>query len=701
MLPAEETTEPTEPSSGKLKVWRLAPFALVPAVVAALAFRLVAHALYLHDHESLMVPTVGRELAHGHWLQAPQLHYNFHQGGVLIDGALSAVGFRLFGDHLLAWKWYSLAYAAGITVAGIVVLRKSAGTAGAIFLALLMAAAPFLVKDAILTPAGHHSTAFFYALAALAIAMQGSERGPPSFRRALFAGLVLGVGVWYTRTCLAAGPAVALALFRGGIRTSVRAWAGLAAGCLIFPAMVAVEANAALHQIPALAHTPFSGQFGRMLTSIAADHASPEYAAKTWEALSLPLEPVLFGQPVVRALERTPIHSEFARAGQLWSWGWAAVPVALAICGAALLAARRGPRRETAVVLLFGLGYAAIYVLSPFRIESSDLLVIANSELSASAPGVAAARYVIPIYLAWTVGAAHVLGLGWRWRWSRPVAVIALGALVGSGLQSAVIDWRLDRDQPSNFDLLLPYDYELMFTPARGLTAQLHLECQTREPVSRANHLRSYGFAASPEPVSLREGQAMAHASESLDGRGLPPEQEAFVFDGMGRGAASHIQPGGPDEAEYLAAVFRFAEELGPPRSGWFLTGFSRVAYGGGFPADRSLQAEELCRTRPGLGRPACHRVGEHAVDPRMAHLPASAPDLFMAMPPIPPGAERELFRGAGRRLARWAPWDADELSVVDGWPEAAREGFMEGWTEERRLRSFRDGDPWEPARVP
>ena len=216
----------------------------VVLVGIALVARYLAHPTYLHDPESLMVPTVGREFAHGHFAHLAVYQYNLYQGGVLIDGTLSAVGFWLWGDSLWAWRGYTIGYGLVIALCGAVLLRRIGNARGALLFLLLLAVAPFLLKDGLITPAGHHSSALAWALAALAIAAGGG--GKPDFRRGVLCGLLLGIGIFYTRTTVAAVPAAALLLVPGGWRALVGAFVG---GCSLL-LLGGIEALLALRGVP-------------------------------------------------------------------------------------------------------------------------------------------------------------------------------------------------------------------------------------------------------------------------------------------------------------------------------------------------------------------------------------------------------------------------------------------------------------------
>ena len=279
----------------------IAAGAVLTAVAAvALLGRMFAHAAYLHDTESLMIPTVGRELLHGHTADWIHYQYEVYQGAILVDGALSALGFVLFGDQLLAWHWYSLLYLVGIAVAGMAILRHSSGMAGALVFPMLLAAAPFLIKDGLITPMGHHATGPFFALAALAVALGGRGRGPDgsgprtlTVGRAFAAGLVLGVGCWYMRTVIAAAPALALAVLPGGRR----ALGAAAAGFMAYPILTGINCWFFTQHVDPYTEWGFWTTLGASMASPRALAAAVDPVSKSMEALALPFRHLLFAQP--------------------------------------------------------------------------------------------------------------------------------------------------------------------------------------------------------------------------------------------------------------------------------------------------------------------------------------------------------------------------------------------------------------------
>ena len=163
-----------QPGDGIQRYRRLrqgATVLLLGLPLAACLVRLLSHPAYFIDGEALITPTIGRELRHGHLLDA--IHYQLivYQGSLLVDGLLTGLGFLLFGDHLRAWQWLSLAYVLGISVTGAWLLRKTGGTMAALSFLLLLAGTPFLVKDGMLAAIGGHTTGLLYALLAVAVAI--------------------------------------------------------------------------------------------------------------------------------------------------------------------------------------------------------------------------------------------------------------------------------------------------------------------------------------------------------------------------------------------------------------------------------------------------------------------------------------------------------------------------------------------------
>ncbi len=700
-----------EPAASKLR--RLGPpaglLAVAALVVGPLLARLRAHAHYLHDSESLMVPTVGRELAHGHWGEWIHYQYTLYQGGIMLDGALAGLGFGLFGDHLLAWRWYALAYALGIALAGMAVLRRTAGWPAALALPVLLAAAPFVLKDGLITPAGHHVSGTFFALLALAIALGGRREGDeqsgpgrPGFVRGLLAGVALGVGSVYMRPVVSAGPALALVLLWGGWRPLL----GLALGCLSMPALVWFGSQALASGVSPYDQWGAVGTFKTAMWAPRAEPAPQQALPKLMEALSPPLRPLLFAQPLSRSGAPFAVRDLYAAAGHLWSVAWLATPALLLATGATLLSLRRRPALRrlawgTAVILLLAAGYAATYIASPFRVDDGLVELAGN----AMAPGLSGPRYVLPVYICLTLGLAHLAGLAWRHRWLRWAGLALVLLVAVPGAWAAVTDLAADRDQPSEVGSLHPYEYFKMFGPHRGPSQEVHLGCDTDDPVSRANHLRAAGWMRQPSPMGLagEPHQVRQILERTAQEEGLTAGERRFVAHGMGIGLSDALHAvQGIRMAGLGEIAIRVTEELGPDDGEAFAAGF--VA---GFPHDQLQELDAAtvawaCAETSWGTRPLCRLVGHRFVEADLDSLPEQPAELLVDPDTFPTGAAGAAVAfGAGEELARVRPWFERTHQTLLRWPTATAGAFEAGWAEQRARDRWRTGDPWEPRLVP
>ncbi len=678
-----------------------AAWALGVAVVgAAFLVRLEGHAAYLHDHESLLVPTAGRELLHGHIQQLRWFQGNVYQGSSVVDALLSALGFAVFGDHLLAWKWYGLAYAMGIAAAGVVLLRRLTGPVGAVAFLLLLAASPFVIKDGLLTPAGGHSSGFLYGLVPLAIAVSG--RGPPTWRRGLAAGAALAFGAWYIRTAVAAGPALLVALAPGGLR----ALAGCAVGLLGFPLLGAANALFLTADGGPLANRGFGLVFREVMGAIRAESATPAYAEKTLEALGVTLRPYLFA---IAGDAGDRHHLElFAWAGRTWSAAWL---VGIGLLAAALGSLAKAPTRAAgwaaAVLLALGAGYAASYVVAPFRVDPTILQTLADPVV-VGAPGVPAPRYVVPIQLAWTLGLAGAAGLLWRWRWTRAASFGVLW-VVGAGAWAAALDAEHYAEPDQLRDELDPFSYLGFYGPGlgRGPGMYWHVRCGHPDPISRAAHRRAAGRYWAADATKLVADPA--YLSRRLDefeehwGRPLPKDVP-FLVQGMGRvlGDAPHSHAEIPVE-ELVAGVFANAESLGPERGEVLLRGFQE-----GLPFDAvqgrgTTFVRAACAATSWGTRPLCPLIGRLHVDTELARVTTPEALFGRGGHPLFTSAEfgPNIVYGAASRLRRIAPttqWSPESLA---GWEPALADGFARGWAFADARASWRAGDSVDPFVVP
>jgi hypothetical protein len=683
-------------------------------VVVALLLRLWGHAGYLHDSESLMVPTVGREIGHGHWREAIFYQYNLTQGGILIDGGLAGLGFEVFGDHLLAWKWYALAYAAAGTVFGMIILKRTAGAAAAVVWPLLLMAAPFVLKDGLLTPAGHHSTGFVWALGALAVALGGSAE-KPSWQRGLLAGALLGVAMFYMRTAVSAGPAVAIALLRGGWKPLIAS----GVGTLAFPALAVWNTSAFVAAVSPYKEWGFQQTFATLLGAPRAESVLIEYGPKVSEALSWRLKHIVFAQAPLPQGGPEPM-ALMESAGIAWSAAWSVTPVlVLVLTGLLLINRKRDPQGAarlwgTAVIAALAAGYLATYVASPFRI---DPFLLDPPAGTVYAPGSSGPRYLVPPWLALSVAMAHVLGMTLQDRWLRFPAALALGGLLVLGLGSAGADVWNHREPPGTWSTLQPFAYPKMFGPHRGPAQEVHASCSRGDPISRANHLRAAGWFRKPSLEELLRdtiGRQDAVTQMQAD-HPMTQDELAFVIEGFGLGFADALHSADRETiVRAIDATVRGAN--GQPiraHGDAFLQGFAS-----GFPEDQLTEnlnksfVDRACQpTRHGDIQPLCARIGGAVIRVPIAHLPDLPHDLYENFPtelldgPVGP----DLLRGAGRRLARSCPWLEDEVlhpeealeQGIELWPVSLAEAFVEGWNQGTTTLHWAPGDPWTPASVP
>ncbi len=695
--------------------------ALLLVAIGPLVLRLVGHTSYLHDPESLMLPTVGRELSHGHWGDLVLYRYNAYQGGVVIDGLLAAIGFKVFGDHVLAWHWAHLAYAAGIALFGMAVLRRTSTAAGAVAFALFFATMPFVLKDGLITPAGHHASSVFYALLALWIAVGRRSRGGvelrPGFGRGLAAGVVVAVGAWYGRSVVSIGPAVALALLPGGLRSLL----GLGIGCLVLPALGAADAWWLSREFQPYAAWGFEETFRTAMWKPHASSIDPDRMSKLWEALSVAVEPMLFGQPFDP--DRRFVESAHLIGSEIWSGAWSKVPVLLAAALAVLggLWARHVRRDRigsaeppgvaegadpaappwrrltwgTAVVSAVVAGYIGSYVFSPFRIDPGTVQLAQ----AGNAVGIPGPRYLLPGFLVLTLGLGQVAGLLWgsRW-WRRALAVVFVFSIADPGFGAAKVDWTTERDRPSHLSIVRPFHYSGMFGPNRGPDEEVHLSCPATDPVSRANHLRAVGAFRAPVPGGIVEDPRLIQESlvQLRHEHPLSDADALFVLQGMGARLADHLtSTKGLSRRALLQMALAAADELDSRGGAAYLDGFGR-----GLSLVGEHSFDIVCREDQPGPRLLCRRLGGDGAHAGFRRLPLDPGELL-------PGYDADsvvatdLMHGAGEALADVAPWTDRPPHVLAAWPPALAEAFEEGWTAHMARRDWRVGDAWVPELVP
>jgi len=664
------------------------------------ALRLKAHAGYLHDVESLLVPTAGRELFHGHAGQFRWFQANVYQGSSLVDAFLSAAGFAMFGDGLWAWKWYGVGYGVAIAAAGAFVLTRLTGRAGGAAFVALMGCAPFVLMDGLLTPAGGHASGFFWALIPFVIAVGG--RGPPTLARGIAAGAALAVAAWYTRTAVAAGPALLVVLAPGGLRPLFGAGVGL----LAFPLLG--FANAVLltaHDGP-LANRGLPLVFREVLGALRVDKVAPVYEEKVLDVLGFTLRPYLFA---LTGGGQERHHLELmAWAGRTWNLAWVAAAASLGVVSVGLAKPRsRAIGWAAAVLLSLGAGYSLVYMAAPLRIDPLFFRPLADP-VAAVAPGVPGPRYLVPVHLAWTLGLAGLAGLAWTSWWTRP-AVLAVAWVAAAGAWAGSIDRDHYAEPPEVWADLRPYDYLGFYGVGlgRGPGMYWHTRCGHPDPVSRAAHRRAAGriwaddarmLTAEPDYVVRRLGEYGERWGALL------PEDVPFVVQGIGRalGNARHSQAD-VDASALIAGLFANAETLGRERGEVLLRGFAEGLPIDSLPPTAQARTRLLCPTTSWGTRPLCTVVGKVHVDTEIGTV--STPEALFGRGFHPALLSPELgpavVEGAADRLRSAAPATQWAEETLASWDSDLAGAFLAGWRRADARATWAAGDPADPFLVP
>jgi hypothetical protein len=569
---------------------------------------------------------------------------------------------------------------------------------GAFAFLLLLATAPFVIKDGLLTPAGAHSTGFFYALVPLAIAVSG--KGPPGFWRGLAAGLSLAVGTWYMRSAVAAGPALAIALLPGG----PRALAGMTLGVLTFPALCAGDSALLTRPGGPLAYRGFELVFSEMLGAIRAESMTPDYAGKAMEAIGADARPWMFAQPFSPPeVTDIPHRAIFRWAGRVWFLGWM-IGAGLLAALAALRGPEEAPRRPlwgAAVVLALAGAYAATYVISPFRIDPG--LIGPPIDGDVFAPGLSGPRYLIPVYLGWTMALAGAVGLAWTNRWTR---ILSLGVLwvVFSGFLTMRLDLQRYTEPAHFWDELRPFDYHRVWGLGRGPPLEVHVRCADPDPISRSNHLRVMGWHY------IGDARALVDDPEYLSGRiqdfqdnwgKLSAADLPFFVQGAGQAIGDGMA--GTDNLpveQLFNGAFRSAATIGPELGEVFLAGFAQTIAWDVVGGDPRPTVKLLCRETAWGTRPFCPVVGGLFASTDIVQA-ANSGELLAGFPAellVGPHAA-DIVRGAAIQLRRVSPWI--RTTARASWQADLLAAFDEGWAEEDARQRWKIGDEPRPEWVP
>ena len=654
---------------------------LLVATVVAAAFvllRLLWHPHFLLDDETTFVNTVGREWAlgaPGAWTRYQLIPY---QGSFLIDALLSSLGYHLVGDHLLAWFLVPMAYVAAFAALGAALCAGIGARWGLWLWVALLAGAPFLLKDGLISmPGGHTTSIVWVLLAVLAVdrALAGSDRA------ALAAGAIAGFATWYTRSAVIVAAVVPFVfLVSGRWQALRRALVGLSS----LPLLLLLNGWALTVAGPWAGNDAPADVWSRLLWNIyGGGQAEWSPIGKLLEVVGLSGWRQLFAQPV--ALPGETVAELSVLPGAPW-----AAALALALVLAVVLLARRvrSPKdlQTVEVVALLAVLYAAAYVLSPLRVEP-------ETQLFVGAPLPTMVRYLTPAMLVLLallgLAAADLASRGGRAR------LVAAALVAAVALPGAVQALRDGSDRATEiWATRLPFKYYRVFGAHRGLPPALLAGWHPADERSDENRLLALGtFAACGPPcVAADPADPARRLAVATEDHGLDPQQRSVVARGMGMAFADHLwssdEVGGD---RLLGLAIEAAQRMSPRDGAAWLRGFGEVAAED--PAllriseDRLVR--ELCGLELGGERPLCRAAGRTV--PIECGDEGSSDRLRTRAHGVPPTVVAEALGWRhGRDLP---PWERARCQA--GLDEELGGAYAQGWADGARLR-WRDGSEGE-----
>ena len=671
-----ESDSPEVPPARRRLFAALAWVYVVAAPVLAALARLVGHPGYYFDGETQIPPTIGRELLHGHFDDA--IHYQIivYQGSLLWDAAMSAVAYAVFGDHLLAWHAVPLAYFAGLSVAGTLLLRRTAGMPWALLFPTLLAALPFFVKDGFVSGIGGHAPGAFFAVAGLAVAAYASDDGGKK-RYAVLAGMTLGFGCWYVRTVVLALPAAAVLV---GRRATGRLL--LALGLLVLPILLAWNVHALQE---AGTHSAAKGTTEQLVRAVVMNVGSTKPVRidpvhKVLEATGPAVRTILYAQPMRAGTSEQTFRPLAYTAGTAWAAAWLGclllLPLLLLLPGV-----RRRPESARGVLATWVLGctYVGAYALSSLNLDPG--IVESLRRYPPLPPGVSGGRYLVPVMGILTLGVAQAIAALGEGVDRRPAWLLA-APLVVLGLLPALGDWRYDRDPADLWHHMPPHQYSGAFGPGRGPPLDVHLACTDTDPESRAAHLDAISrfLVPSPgaaQPPPLSESIAALSHTYSAD-------EIATLVSSLGGNLARDHQGGSVSFAEMTQTAFETAAGLGPGSGDSYLLGLRRSLTDARLDVEPADLVAGLCGESPSGTRPLCTLAGERLAAPLGSGWPASAQDLYLTGTPPLGSLDRSvrdaLLYGAAVRLTQL---DRSRVLPPDGpqgWEPSDARVFVQKW---------------------
>lgn len=520
----------------------------------------------------------------------------------MLDGALSALGYSLFGDHLAAWLCVSLFWVALGVVAAATILRRLENPGGAVLVGLLIACGPLLLKDGLASNTVGHASTPVLALLGLLPLFPRSGRAPPGWRAGLLAGVVVGFAVWYQRTAVVAVPVLLLVASTWGRRVVLASLGGLVS----FPLLVLLNAWILLD----VGGRRADGQlFDVVRLALLGVEGGSTGERPWWRALADPLgfglEPLLnaavAGEPPATSQQLLP-----AVLGAVW-------PVLTVLgLGATLLTVRPATLRRLVFPAL-ALGWTVGYAATSFEAEPT---VFRLAEVDPpTGPTTSDARYLVPSVLLWTMVLAQGLGRWWHdlpLRWG---AVALGGALAAGGLAVAARDVPPSSLARTAYAEVLPFDYVGVYGHWVGPTRRFHLSCSTRDPICRAHHLRTLGAWGEPSlrvMGDLRRPALVEQLTALVDETSAEPREAQFIAHGMGIEIANIVPTARSSEEllPHIARLHRELEEMPRGEAQALMRGLAEHAQVGQYPLDVDAQAA-LCEPVFGL-RTLCSMLAGH-----------------------------------------------------------------------------------------
>jgi|GEM_PF-6870554 len=706
---------------------------LLPVLGTFLRYR--GHSSHAFDPETSLAFTAAREWVHGRIGFLPHYHLNLHQGSQIVDGLLAIPGLWLFGDHTMAWGFVGLFWVAVTAAAGGFVLQRLVGWSAVWVWSALLALAPFLVKDGLMALSGGHPPVAGIILASLALSLLAREaEGRRALRWAFLAGAVVGVGTWYTRSVVVAGPCVLVALWPPARVGSVarqlvagsknrRVQAGVAGMALFAAALVGTYALHKASRTRGAADDHFVQRLVNPIVEMEgctgyeiehglceeSESAAARLLGKTSEFLGINhirlfwLQPrsLVTGQPVEEW------HNARDAAGVVWVLG---LVLGIPLFGWGVAAGRID---RSALLVLFACGvYLALYLLTSMRVEEAPE---SFWQEAIEPPTPTNVRYLIPSWLllvaVLSAGIGGGLAGGGAARW---LSGGLLAALVVSGAALSVRDVAVGGAPSSAFAHHQAFRYFLNYVDGRGPPKEAHQVCGVTDPISRANHLRSWATFNWCDMTCLMHDYTesddelrwlVAQAGE-VCGEPVSVADQAFIAHGMGLlfGAQAVVMEN-EDIGITVLRAFGVGENLDEEDARWFFQGVLDALWDYGTPMPLEDAVGLFCRETKWGTRPLCPLVGIRTCEWESPTPPSSpnglCADFEAFFGELPPEAELEVVRGVGRAVGyRFGDIDRDAHDWSQ-WSRPLEDAFMDGVRSGGRWRWRNEPMEYVPNRVP